>query len=210
MVVLDDATFWLAYGRPLVGPFRESGFVQGSGTTTSSTRTFTSTDARDFGDARAFGVGRTAPVTVTATYSTAPAITGSIVYDTGALLFDGASPIPGTNYSYNTPASMQAVLGAWTLVANDTVTTALTIAASGTITGTDLTGCSFTGSIAPRSSGRNVFNVTLTFGPAPCTVPLTTMTGIALAMPLTTGRTELLMMANDATRAFGYGASGTR
>jgi hypothetical protein len=203
MVVLEDATFWLAYGRPLVGPLAESGFIEGTGTSTSTTHTFTSADAVDF------GLVPPAPATITATYSTAPSISGSIVYDTATVLFDGASPITGTTYSYATPASMATVLGAWTLTSNAGVATPINIAASGTLSATDASGCAFTGSIAPRASGKNVYNVSLTFG-ATCPVPNTAMTGIALALPIVGGKTELLLMAMDSTRGFGYGATGTR
>jgi hypothetical protein len=204
MVILEDQTFWQAYGRPLVGPIAESGFIEGTGMSTSSTHTFTSTDAADF------GLVPTAPATITATYTSAPSITGSIVYDTATVLFTGASPIAGTNYAYGTPAQIASVLGTWALVSNAGIATPVNISASGTLTGVDASGCGLTGSIGPRPSGKNVFDVTLTFAGAPCTVPNTSMNGIALAMPLTTGKVELLLMAIDSTRTFGYGASGTR
>jgi hypothetical protein len=204
MVILEDQTFWEAYGRPLVGPIAESGFIEGTGMSTSSTQTFTSTNAADF------GAVPTAPATITATYTSAPSITGSVVYDTATVLFTGASPIPGTTYAYGTPAQMGSVLGTWALVSNAGIATPINISGAGTLTGIDAAGCAYTGSVAPRPSGKNVYNVTLTFAGAPCTVPSTTMNGIALAMPLATGKVELLLMAIDSTRTFGYGASGTR
>jgi hypothetical protein len=207
MVILEDATFWEAYGRPLVGPLAESGFVEGTGTTTSTSGTFSSTDARDF------GLVPTAPATITATYTNtgAAAISGAIVYDTATVTFNGASPISGTTYVYTTPAQLATVLGTWTLTSNGGVATPITIAATGTLDATDAAGCIFTGSVSPRASGKNVYNLSLTFGAAPCAVPGTTMNGIALALPLAAGgQTELMLMAIDSTRSFGYGATGVR
>jgi hypothetical protein len=206
MVILDDTTFWEAYGRPLVGPLAESGFVEGTGTSTSTSGTFTSSDARDF------GLVPTAPATITATYTNtgAAAISGSIVYDSATVTFSGTSPISGTTYLYTTPALLSTILGNWTLTSNDGITTPVTIAATGTLDATDAAGCSFTGSVSPRASGKNVYNVSLTFGAAPCAVPGATMNGIALALPLAGGQTELMLMAIDSSRTNGYGATGTR
>jgi hypothetical protein len=64
--------------------------------------------------------------------------------------------------------------------------------------------------VTPRASGKNVFNLELRFGPAPCELPGQNATGIAVAYPLASGQTQLLVTAVDGTRAYGAAAFGVR
>jgi hypothetical protein len=81
----------------------------------------------------------------------------------------------------------------------DGETATLTVASNGAIAGISSLGCSFTGTITPRPSGKNVFNTTLTFGGAPCALPGQSASGIALAYPLANGMTQLLAGAATAS-----------
>jgi hypothetical protein len=71
-------------------------------------------------------------------------------------------------------------------------------------------GCSYTGTVAPRASGKNVFSVSMTFGAAPCALAGQTATGMAVAYPLSNGQTQLVVAAVDASRSYGAAAFGTR
>lgn len=63
-------------------------------------------------------------------------------------------------HDYNSPARISDVVGAWR---PSFVDSSFTIDGAGTIAATTPPGtCSFTGSLTPRPSGKNVFNVTLT------------------------------------------------
>lgn len=56
--------------------------------------------------------------------------------------------------------------------------TTVTVAANGAVTGNDA-GCIFTGTATPRTDG-NAFNLSITFGPAPCALPGLSGSGIAI------------------------------
>ena len=53
---------------------------------------------------------------------------------------------------------------------------------TGAFTASSSLGCNFAGTVLPRPSGKNVFNVSLTFGPAPCALPGQAAAGIAVAI----------------------------
>jgi hypothetical protein len=71
-------------------------------------------------------------------------------------------------------------------------------------------GCTISGSIGPRPSGKNVFNVTLTAGASPCATPGLVTTGIGLYVPIKTGNLHQLLIATDAQGGNSFGMSATR
>jgi hypothetical protein len=201
LLMLDGGEYWAVYGTQTASQFLVAGFIQGSGT--SSNGTFTSNNARDFGVAPAMAG------TLSATYTSTPTITGSVIAAGGTIGFSGGA-IAGSTYNYNTPATVAAVSGNWSLGALTGETIALNIAGTGAFTAMSSGGCSMTGTIGPRASGRNVYSVSLTFGGAPCLLPGTTTTGIALTYPLTGGSNQLIVAVRDGTRTYGTAAFGTR
>jgi hypothetical protein len=122
--------------------------------------------------------------------------------------FDGGA-IPGSLYNYNTPASVATIAGGWTLTSIDGSPVTLDVASNGAFTASS-GGCSYTGTVAPRASGKNVFSVSMTFGAAPCALAGQTATGMAVAYPLSNGQTQLVVAAVDASRSYGAAAFGTR
>jgi len=73
---------------------------------------------------------------------------------------------------------------------------------AGAITGSS-GGCSFTGTATPRASGKNVFDVSITFGAAPCVLPSQTVTGIALDYITTGNQTQLLVSVVNSAKTAG-------
>jgi hypothetical protein len=84
-----------------------------------------------------------------------------------------------------------------------------TISSTGALAASSL-GCNFTGTVVPRPSGKNVFNVAVRFGQAPCELPGQDATGIAVAYPFASGQTQLLATVVDGTRSCGTAAFGVR
>ncbi len=201
LLFLEDGTYWSLYGTPSASVFLVRGFVQGSGT--SSNGQFTSSTAKDF------GVAPAASGSLNATYTNTYDINGTIANPSGTVGFAGKPPA-STFYVYTNAASPAAIAGAWSLTTLSGETLNVSIAAGGAITGTSSLGCSFTGSAVPRASGKNVFNLSLTFGAAPCALPGQTATGIALTYPLATGKNQLIVAGVDSTRTVGTAAFGTR
>jgi hypothetical protein len=83
----------------------------------------------------------------------------------------------------------------------------VSISSAGAITGSSQ-GCSFSGTTAPRNSGKNVFNMNLAFasisGATPCPTAGTSVSGIALVYALGDGKHQLLAAMQDAGKKRGY------
>lgn len=203
LLVLENGDFWSLYGTQTGSVFSIAGFVQGTGTSTNGS--FTSSNGKDF------GVFPAVAGTLSATYdATAKTISGNVTgTGTNTVTFSGG-PIAGSLYNYNAAASLTTVAGSWSTTSLTGEGVALTVAASGAFTALSSLGCSFTGTFTPRASGKNVFDVSIVFGAAPCGLPGQSASGIALAYPLTNGKTQLLAAATDSTRSRGAVVFGTR
>jgi hypothetical protein len=201
LLVLEDGSYWSMYGASTPSAFVVRGFVQGTGT--SNNGSFASSNAKDFGFAPAVSGS------LAATYTNDFAITGSLAFPSGSVGFSGAAPV-ATTYVYTNPALLSSIAGSWTLATLNAETLNVNISASGTISGTSSLGCSFTGTATPRTSGKNVFNLALTFGAAPCALAGQTASGIALNYPLATGKNQLIVAAVDSGRLIGTAAFGIR
>jgi hypothetical protein len=202
MLVLENDEFWAMYGTQTSTQFLVAGFLQGSGA--SNNGSFTSSNVRDFGFNPAIAG------TASANYNaTAKTISGSVVATAGTVTFAGG-PIAGSLYNYNVPAQFSAVSGAWSLTALTGEGISLTVSSTGTFSAVSAFGCNFSGTMSPRSSGKNVFNVALTFGASPCLLAGQPASGIAIVYPLSTGRSQLIFAGTNAARTVGTAAFGTR
>jgi hypothetical protein len=201
LLVLDGGEYWAMYGDESSSQFFVAGFVQGTGS--SDDGTFSSGNARDFIEAPAVRG------TLSATYTATPTVNGTVSNSTGSIGFSGGA-IAGSLYNYSTPATIATVAGAWSLQSLTGETVSLNIGSGGTFNATASSGCNFSGTVVPRPSGKNVFNVSLTFAGAPCALPGTSGTGIAVAYPLATGHTQLIVAVKDAARDYGTAAFGIR
>ncbi len=201
LLVLENDEYWAMYGDNAGGVFLVEGFVQGTGA--SSNGSFTSSNLRDFGYAPAVAGS------VGATYNAStPSISGTISAPSGSIGFSGGA-IAGSLYDYDAGANLSSIVGNWSLTDLAGAPTSLVIASNGAFTATS-NGCSFSGTVTPRASGKNVFDVALTFGGSPCLLAGQSATGIALAYPLAGGSTQLLVAAHNAARTNGTAAVGTR
>ena len=66
------------------------------------------------------------------------------------------------------------------------------------------------GAIWPYDGANNVFNLTVTFRGPPCAMPNQTVTGIAVAYPLSTGQTQIIAAATNFSRTVGIAVFGIR
>lgn len=201
VLVLENGEYWSLYGQNMGSIFYVHGFIQGNGT--SNNGSFTSSDLRDFGYAPA------AAGSLTASYNTsAKTITGSTTTPMGTVQFSGG-PIPNSLYNYNSPATLSSVSGSWAAVSSLGGNVTINIAANGNLTLSE-GGCVASGTIAPRASGKNVFNVSVKFGAAPCLLPNQTATGIGVTYALATGQTQLIAAVTSAARSEGIAVFGVR
>jgi hypothetical protein len=113
----------------------------------------------------------------------------------------------GFDADYLQAATLAAMAGTYRgqSSASGTVAT-MTVSATGAISGTATGGCSYTGTMLPRTSG-NVWNLTVTFAGSPCDLPNVTVRGIGL-LDRSTG--TLIGLGLSATRVEGFLFLGQR
>ena len=201
LLVLEDGSIWSVYGIESGGAFQVSGFLQGQGSF--SNGQVTASDVRDYNR------GTSVSGQLSGSYTAAPSITGQVAYASGTVSFSGGA-IPSSTYVYNTPAQISDVSGNWSLGLSTGETANITISNTGEVGGVSSLGCRFTGSVTPRPSGKNVFNVTLVFGASPCALPGQTATGVGVSYPLASGLRQLIVLGQDSSRGKGVAAFGQR
>lgn len=204
MLVLENGELWSFQGTETAPGYTIGRVVQGS--LTVSGTTFFASNMREYD-----GVTLAPSGTAAGSFNkSAGTITGNTVIGGVTVSFSGA-PIAGSLYDYDTPASLASFTGAWTLDSLDGDDITLNVTAGGVVTATTVSGCTFSGTAAPRASGKNVFDINVTFGAAPCVLAGQTASGIALAYPIAGGaQTQLLVALQNAARLAGNAAHGVR
>lgn len=201
-VILDDGSIWALYGIYSGSAIQVAGFVAGAGSSSGGT-TYTAPTVQDYGQVPAVNG------TLSAQFLAGQSIRGTITASAGTETFD-ATVIPPSQYNYAAPARIADIAGAWSLTGTDGSPVALTIDAQGNVSGTSQ-GCAFAGTAMPRPYGRNVFNVSLTYGGAPCALPGQTTTGIGIHSAVSgTTQHQLIVAVVDSAHTRGQGYSGLR
>ncbi|MBS0595529.1 MAG: hypothetical protein JSR84_18900 [Proteobacteria bacterium] len=201
LLMLEDGSYWALYGDESAGTFFVSGFIEGSGAVSGAT--FTSSNARDF------GTDPSTPGSVSASVKQGESISGTARFGSQTVSFSGTTAAVAP-YDYNQPAQLTDIAGRWTLSMLTGETAGVTISDKGAIAGFSSGGCAFTGSIAPRPSGKNVFNLSVTFGSVPCALPGQKADGVALSSLTAAGKRQLIVATVDASRQYGTAGFGTR
>ena len=199
-IVLPTDKFYAIYGTVSGNTLLLFGLVTGQGTSGNGTYTASVTDF--------IRTGAISSGNVSANYVAATSLNGSLTENGNSITFTGTSQ-PVSSFNNNTPASLSAITGTWTGTLLDGMTTTVTITSNGTVTGSS-SGCSFSGTVAADSSNKNFFDVSLTFGPSPCSLPNQTATGIAVEYLLSDGVTHQLLAAVTAGTTFGTVFAATR
>jgi len=201
LLVLEDGAVWSIYGTQTPSAFLVQGFVQGQAGFNAGK--VTSSNIRDH------GVFPAAAGKLSGTYDATPSVSGQITYPSGTVSFT-SSAIASSTYNYQSAAQLSDVAGSWSVNLTTGETASLTISNTGVVGGVSSLGCNFTGQVAPRASGKNVFNVSLTFSSAPCALPGQTATGVGLSYPTGSSQRQLIVLVQDTSRSAGVAAFGTR
>lgn len=195
VLVLDNNQFWSMFGnRNNNGSLSVIGFDQGSG------RVIGSTFSGSFLETLHTGMTDTGTITATTVANTS--LNGSASYSNGTTSTFNLAPPTNTSYDYNAAANPATIQGNWSGSSLSGAIASIDVSPNGSMTGTS-NGCSFTGTVTPRTSGKNVFDVSMTFGASPCALPNQTATGMALAYATTNNQTQLLIGAIDSARTTG-------
>lgn len=211
MVVLENDEVWAPYGVMASGVLKVDSFMHGVGTSRAGTLTVPA--LRDYFDPWTVYQG-----SLSATYTPGTQLDGSMTYPVslpypnGKAGFDARSSavVP---YRYDTPASLASLTGVWmTGLFGEHGHTTIQANGAFSVVNTDSSGgvrCVSTGQIAARASGKNVFDVTMQIGPAPCESPNSTARGIAILLP--DPSPQLVMMAVvDGNTSVGVLVNGTQ
>ena len=192
MLVLENAETWGFY----YSGSTTAGVLYGTSTGTSSSFNATGTDFNFYDRSSTSGslTGTVVPGTsINATGSTGGSL--SLAYDS----------------TYNTPASLATVAGnyvGWGVTkSTPSQSVVFTINSAGAISSTGVN-CSVAGSVTPRSSGKNVYNVSTTFTGSACALGNgTTTTGVATLVSLGSVN-RLIMMTLNSGKTDGYIVNG--
>lgn len=188
LVILPNNNFYTAVGMPSVNNgLTVYGYDVGIGSVSGNNFTANFTEYSY--------TNQTVTGTLSATINSANSITGGANYPTGQSTTFTFSKMG--NFNFAQAASLSTVSGAWsgTFVGGGVGT--VNISSNGTLSGSSQ-GCSFTGHLAPDTSGNNYFNLTVSFGASPCLLPSQTVNGIGITYPTIYGTTQLIaVVANN-------------
>ena len=204
MLVLENGDFYSLYGTNKAGDFVLQGFDQGTPTVNGSALQGSITEY-DSNNPPAKG-------TLDAKLVSGNSLTGAITGASGSAAGTfSATPLSAryANYSYNTAAVPGDVAGNWKVTTLNGSAETITISDTGVVTGS-IKGCSFSGTVSPRSKGKNVLNMDLRFGTSPCANANQGVSGIALGYDLGNGKRQLLAALQDPKKSYGYSFSAQR
>ncbi len=203
LLVLEGGEYWGLYGFGSGDGFNAAGFIQG--TSSSGSGKFTSSDLRDFGFAPS--VSGTGTATFDAEQGT---LSGTVTTSRASLSLSGG-PVRDVPYEYNMPATMEAVAGPWGLRTNTGDSMVVEVPADGNFSTRTAAGCSLSGTVTPRASGKNVYDVTVRLGAAPCIIPGETLRGVGVIVRRSTGTldvSQLTIVTVNGSRTIGLTAFG--
>lgn len=204
VLILEDGSYYALYGFQFNAAFVVAGFFEGSGF--GSNGVLSSANPVEHVSLYTFSNG-----SVGGSYVPGTSVDINVQGFGGAGTFSTVKPA-NTTYDYASAANINDVAGSWSLSTVDGAGANMIISTNGTFTATATSNsCSYSGTISPRVSGKNVFDITLTYGAAPCAVPNLSISGVAVSYMLSDGvRREFIMSGTDSGRANGYAASGWR
>ncbi|MES2183008.1 MAG: hypothetical protein V4505_00550 [Pseudomonadota bacterium] len=203
-LVLETGEIWNLAGsaNSLTGAFIPTSFIQGTGGSSSNliqnVNLYTVPDIKQITRTQSVTGG-----TLTASYLPRTSIRGTVTLNDGSNFTIASGPFASGFYNYDLPPSPDTVNGLWAGKSLDGNDTSLTIDSTAKTFVSVNADCTLTGTIAPRASGKNVFDIVAQYGAAPCTRPGLGVRGIAINYPLPTGQQQLTLAVIDAVRASG-------
>lgn len=172
----------------------------GFGTYTANGSTLTSPDAVDL-NFEGLGIN---PATITATVTPRSGISGTVQHNSGTLVaFTGSY-----DANFASQPRLENVAGTYrgaVSVAAGRDTATVIVSTGGSITGTTVLGCRFSGTATPEANA-NVYNLSIQFLGAPCSLGTSTVTGVAYfdaassdmyAAAVNVGRTDGFLFLGD-------------
>jgi hypothetical protein len=143
------------------------------------------------------------PVSLSFTSASSTAVGGTFSDGINpAASFNGTKP---AGYDYNQPVSVSTISGRWAQIpatTGENLTFDITV--GGAVSGFSSGGCTFAGVVAPHGN-KQLYDVNISFGPAPCVLAGQTAKGVAIG-----DQSNLIVMLVDNTKQYGLLTVGTR
>ncbi|MBV9342820.1 MAG: hypothetical protein JO159_18300 [Acidobacteria bacterium] len=184
-IILPNDTYWAIFGTVSGNVFTVSGMLTGQGTSNNGKYTAKVTDFHY--------TGTSDNGSVSASYVTGSSISGTLSESGSTSVTFNGTFMPTSSFNYNSPANLANISGAWSGTLLNGTSAAISVNGTGAFSGSDSTGCSFSGTLSPDASGKNFFNVSLTYGASPCSLANQTSSGIAVDYLLSDGVTNQLV-----------------
>jgi hypothetical protein len=200
-LILENDEYYTMYGTLASNVFYVLGFIHGNGQANNGS--FVSTNLKDY-----YANGTVVGGTLNATYQPGVSFNGAITEGGSTMTFTGA-PLQNRYYNYNATANLTNIIGAWSGTDLQGNPATVNVASNGSFSGSSA-GCSFSGSLAPRPSGKNVFNLSVSFGASPCILANQSLTGIGLEYLLANGKRQFIAAATSVNGAAGMAFIGQR
>lgn len=172
-LVLQDRSFWGLSGFESGGVLYIDTLTQG--TVNRAGAAVSASDLRqyDFGAQAVRTAGFSGSMTV------AGVVSGTVSPSGAAVTSLTLTPAAATDFDYHAAATLGTIVGTWNGDSLDGSSGSVTVSSGGAVTAS-LSGCSITGSVAPHPTGKNLYAVSVAFGPAPCILANATASGIAI------------------------------
>ncbi len=197
--VLDDGRYFMLFGPNTTGVMILAGMIEGRGQVGDGT--FTSENLKFF-------LPVVLPGRLSIRFADDGTLQGNVAKGTGT-----GSVIRGGRVAwldYGAPARVADVAGAWAMRNMSGNGFQFTVGADGALSG-QTGSCSLSGTISPRASGKNVFDMSIAYGDAPCQRPHAAFSGIAVSyVPKAGGPREFFIAGTDTSRLNGFLVFGAR
>ncbi len=168
-IILPNDYFYARYGES------PSGMMDGQGVSSSGDFTATITD-------HSFTAQQKYSGSLSGTYVPDQSFRGTVTESGQPTVSFSTAMLPTATLDFNAPATFSAIAGTWTW--SDGVTSTMTIGSDGALSGTPFNGtfvgCSVSGTISPDSSGKNFYDISMTFSGSSCPVANQSGSGIIL------------------------------
>jgi hypothetical protein len=193
-LVLPNDNFYAVYGISS-GNTASTGVLAGIGVESNSSF---SGNLTDFSNS-----GTIASGSFSSTFTAGAGINGSISEPGKSLTFTftGAVP-PASTFNYNTAAQLSSITGVWTGAIMEGETTTVSVHSTGDFVGATEFACNFSGTAKPDGSGKNFFDVTLTFSGAPCIAAGQTVSGFAIDLASNGTAPHLIVVVKNADNTY--------
>jgi hypothetical protein len=203
-IILPNDQFYAIYGNQVGNVFYVCGLATGQGASASGKYTATENDFDYCAGGLSIFSG-----SVSGTYTPGVSLSGTLSENGTSESFSGTAP-SSSLFNYNTAASLSQISGPWNGTLTDGETSSFVVNSSGSASGVSSSGCAYSAQITPDSSNKNFFDVSLTFGGSPCSLPNQSATGIAVNYLLSDGVTNQLIAAVHSGSSFGIVFAGQR